>query len=143
MKKFPLYLYKLKTHIMSLQELSITALASWSNKLESHIVDLQSMMKTYSAIKQKNKFYDTDSKRINAITVKSNEVTNKLNEIYSEIDSRAIKEIGLDLEVARFSELSSELDGAYLKQKRLEAEAADKAKAELVKKEKAVKKLNS
>ena len=118
---------------MSLQELSLSTLASWSNKLESHIVDMQQMLKTIQAIKSYNQFYDTDSKRSNAIIVKLNEITARLDEIYSEIDRRAVKEIGIDFEVSRFSELSAEIDGAFLKQKRLAEEKMQEEAKNLLK----------
>lgn len=102
---------------MLLSELSLPALASWSNKLESHIVDLQQVLKTLQAAKSYNKFYDNDSKRSNQVVVKLDEITEKLNKIYAEIDNRSVKELGMDFEVKKYSELANEIDSAYLKYK--------------------------
>ena len=123
---------------MLLKELSVVELTAWSAKLESHIEDLQKMVRIYAAIKKANKFYDNDSKKYNVISGKLNEVSAKLNEIYTLIDEKSVEKIGLDFEIVKLSELSSEIDGDYLKQQKLLEEKAKKALKDVVKEPKKV-----
>lgn len=120
---------------MSLKKLSVVELTAWSAKLESHIEDLQKMVRIYAAIKKANKLYDNDSRRYNVINGKLTEVSAKLNEIYTLIDAKSVEQIGLDFDIVKLSELSSEIDGDYLKQQRLLEEKAQKALKDVVKKD--------
>ena len=79
---------------MNLQDLSTVELTAWSSKCESHINDLQKMLHIHSKTKAMNKNYDTDSKKYNVIMNKLKEVSKIVNEIFAEIDSRALKKIG-------------------------------------------------
>ena len=115
---------------MNLQIMPLGELAIWANKIESHIADLQGMLKTLQATKSHNKFFDNNSRRANLVINKLNELSAKLNEIYTEVDRRSAEQIGLSFEIQAFTDIMLELDGAYLKEvakKDKEAKAADRA----------------
>ena len=115
---------------MNLQNMPLSELAIWANKIEAHIVDLQQISKTLMLVKAKNKFYDGDSKRVNKIKLKLEELAKKLNDIYSELDRRSQESLGIAFEVEKFTALSAEIDGQYLKEKHKAEEQAKKAAKE-------------
>lgn len=92
----------------------LSDIAVYAQQLQIYIDDMQQMLNKIGMIKEKNKFFDNDSKIKNAVVNKLTEAGLVYNDLQMEIQERAAQDLGIDFDYEKLSDYDAEVKKAYM-----------------------------
>jgi hypothetical protein len=111
---YKLDIFKTRKMKKDIKTLSLSDIAVYVQQIQVYMDDMQQMLNKIGMIKEKNKFFDNDSKIKNAVVNKLTEVGLVFNNLQVEIQRRAAEDLGIDFDYEKLSDYDAEVKKAYM-----------------------------